>query len=318
MKRIAVMAAALAFAASVFAQEYPSRPIRIVQGFAPGGNADNIARVLGNEMSKSLGQPIVVETKPGAGGNLAADAVAKATPDGYTLLLAVGGHSVSGALYKSLPYRSVEDFDWISTATIFAFTISVNSEKGPKTLVELIQQAKSNSQGVSFGSAGIGSTQHLTGELLASATGSKMLHVPYKGDSASLTGLLGGETTFVVAPPTAVLPLVKGGKLRAIAVTRNVRWQGLPDVPTVEEGGVPGFDVASWAGLAAPAGTPRPIVMRLNAEMQKALQAAEVRGRLESFGGEVRGSTPEEMRARVASEVARWSKVVREAKIEQQ
>ena len=145
-----------------------------------------------------------------------------------------------------------------------------------------------------------------------------MLHVPYKGDSASLTGLLGGETTFVVAPPTAVLPLVKGGKLRAIAVTRNVRWQGLPDVPTVEEGGVPGFDVASWAGLAAPAGTPRPIVMRLNAEMQKALQAAEVRGRLESFGGEVRGSTPEEMRARVASEVARWSKVVREAKIEQQ
>jgi tripartite-type tricarboxylate transporter receptor subunit TctC len=317
MKKLAALLAVLALAAGVQAQEYPNRPIRIIQGFAPGGNADNIARVLGNEMAKGLGQPIVVETRAGAGGNLAADAVAKAAPDGYSLLLAVGGHSVSGALYKSLPYRTVEDFEWISTATIFAFTISVNAEKGPKTLGELIQAAKTG-QGVTFGSAGVGSTQHLTGELLASATGSKMLHVPYKGDAASLTGLLGGETTYVVAPPTAVLPLAKGGKLRVLAVTRSVRWQGLPEVPTADEAGVPGFDVASWAGLAAPAGTPRNVIMRLNAEMQKALQAPEVRARLESFGGEVRGSTPEEMRNRVTSEVARWKKVVQDSRIEQQ
>jgi tripartite-type tricarboxylate transporter receptor subunit TctC len=212
----------------------------------------------------------------------------------------------------------VEDFEWISTATLFPFTISVNADKGPKSMAELLQLAKAKPEGISYGSAGIGSTQHLTGELLASVTGLKMVHVPYKGDAASLTGLLGGETTFVVAPATAVLPHVKGGRLRAIAVTRNVRWQGMPEVPTAEEGGIAVFDVGSWAGLATTAGVPRPIVMRLHAEMQKALQAPEVRSRLEGFGGEVRGSTPEEMRLRIATEVQRWSQVIREAKIEQQ
>ena len=303
---------------TAFAQDYPSRPIRIFQGFAPGGNADNIARVLGAEMSKSLGQPMVVETRAGAGGNLAADLVAKATPDGYSLLLAVGGHPVSGALYKSLPFRPVEDFDWISTATLFPFTISVRSEGGPKSIEELLRAARAKPDAVTFGSAGIGTTQHLAGELLASVTGTKILHIPYKGDAAALTSLLGGEIVFVVAPPTAVLPHVKSGRLQAIAVTSGTRWQGMPDVPTATEAGATGFDVSSWAGLATTAGTPRAVVMRLNADMHKALQVPEVRSRLESFGGEVRGSTPEEMRARVASELARWSKVIRDAKIEQQ
>ena len=317
MKRLTAVLAMLALAAGVQAQDYPNRPIRILQGFAPGGNADNIARILGAEMSKGLGQPVVVESRPGAGGNIAANAVATSPGDGYTLLLAVGGHSVSGALYKSLPYRSVEDFAWISTATVFPFLISVNAEKGPKSLGDVIQSAKSSSQRVTFGSAGVGSTQHLIGELLASVSGSNMVHVAYKGDSASLAGLLGGETTFVVAPATAVLPLAQGGRLRVLGVTHNVRWKGMPDVPTVEEaGGISGFDVGSWAGLAAPAGTPRNIVMRLHGELQNALQAPEVRSRLENFGGEVRGSTPEEMRARITREVARWNKVIREANIE--
>jgi tripartite-type tricarboxylate transporter receptor subunit TctC len=170
---------------------------------------------------------------------------------------------------------------------------------------------------VTFGSAGVGSTQHLIGELLASVTGSSMVHVAYKGDSASLTGLLGGETTFVVAPATAVLPLAQGGRLRVLGVTHSARWKGMPDVPTVEEAaGIPEFDVGSWAGLAAAAGTPQSIVMRLHSELQKTLQMPEVRTRLEGFGGEVRGSTPEEMRARITREVARWSKVIDEAKIE--
>ena len=230
----------------------------------------------------------------------------------------MGGHSVSGALYKSLPYRSVEDFEWISTATVFPFLLVVRSDAKAQTVADLVQAAKVKADAVTYGSAGTGSTQHLTGELLASVVGAKMLHVPYKGDAGSLTALLAGDIDFVIAPATAALPGIKGGRIRPLAVTSATRWQGMPEVRTVQESGVQGFDVASWAGLATTAGTPRPIVMRLNAELQKALQVPEVRSRLEGFGGEVHGSTPEEMRSRVAAEVQRWSKVIREAKIEQQ
>ncbi len=303
---------------SAWAQEYPQRPIKIIQGFAPGGNADSIARLLGQEMSKGLGQPIVVEAKPGAGGNIAAQAVAQANPDGYTLLLAVGGHSVSGALYKSLGYKSVEGFEWISTATVFPFVISVRSDSPRKALGDIIAAARAKPDAVSYGSAGVGSTQHLTGALLSSQIGAKMLHVPYKGDAGSLTALIAGDVDFVVAPGTATLPQVKGGRIRAVAVTGATRWQGLPDVPTVQESGVPGFDVGSWAGLATTAGTPRAIVDRLNAEMHKALMVPELRARLEGFGGEVRGSTSEEMRNRVAGEIQRWAKVIADANIPKQ
>ena len=310
--------AGMTSAANVGAQEYPVRPLKIIQGFAPGGNADSIARLLGNEMSKSLGQPIVVEAKVGAGGNIAAEAVANAQPDGYTLLLAVGGHSVSGALYKTLGYKSVESFDWISTATVFPFVISVRSDSPQQTLGALIAAARARPDAVSYGSAGVGSTQHLTGELLASVTGAKMLHVPYKGDAGSLAALIAGDVNFVVAPATATLGHVKGGRLKAIAVTGSTRWKGLPEVPTAQEAGVEGFDVTSWAGLATTAGTPKAIVDKLNAAVHKALSVQEVRDRLESFGGEVRGSTPEEMRNRVAGEVQRWSKVILDANIPKQ
>lgn len=316
--RAMVFLAGLALMSAVQAQDYPNRPIKIIQGFAPGGNADSIARVLGQEMSKSMGQPIIVEAKPGAGGNIAAEAVARAQPDGYTLLLAVGGHTVSGALYKTLGYKSVEGFEWISTATVFPFVLSVRSDSPQQSVGELLALAGTKADGVSYGSAGVGSTQHLTGALLASVTGKQLLHVPYKGDAAALAALLAGDVNFVIAPGTATLPHVKGGRLKAIAVSGATRWQGLPDVPTVQEAGVPGFDVGSWAGLATTAGTPRAIVDKLNAEMQKALQSPEVRARLEGFGGEVRGSTPEEMRNRVASEVQRWSKVIAEAHIPRQ
>jgi len=264
--RLIAALAAVVLALGAQAQDYPVRPIRIIQGFAPGGNADSIARLLGQEMSKSLGQPVVVEAKPGAGGNIAAEAVAHAQPDGYTLLLAVGGHSVSGALYKALGYKSVESFEWISTATVFPFVLSVRSDSPRQTVAQFIAAARVKPDAVSYGSAGVGSTQHLTGALLASQSGTMMLHVPYKGDAGSLAALLAGDVDFVVAPGTATLPHVKGGRLKAIAVTGAARWQGLPDVPTVQEGGVEGFDVGSWAGLATTAGTPRAIVERLNTE----------------------------------------------------
>ena len=318
LARLALVAAVSLSPSGAWAQDYASRPIRIIQGFAPGGNADSIARLLGQEMSRGLGQPVIVETKAGAGGNIAAEAVARAQADGYTLLLAVGGHTVSGALYQTLGYKSVEGFEWISTATVFPFVLSVRSDSPQQTVADLLTLARGKPDGVSYGSAGVGSTQHLTGALLASMSATQLLHVPYKGDAAALAALLAGDVNFVVAPGTATLPHVRGGRLKAIAVSGATRWPGLPEVPTVQEAGVQGFDVSSWAGLATTAGTPRAIVDRLHVEMNKALQVPEIRARLESFGGEVRGSTPEEMRVRVASEVQRWAKVIAEARIPRQ
>lgn len=300
------------------AAAYPERPIKILQGFAAGGNADAIARAIGNEITKPLGQAMVVESQSGAGGTIAANTVARARPDGYTLLLATGGHTAAGALYKSLPYKTVEDFEMVSTITFFPFLLVTLADAKPATLAELLTQARAQPGKVAYGTAGIGSTHHLAGELLASMAKAELLHVPYRGDSASLSALLSGDIPFIIAPPTAVMSNIKAGKLRAIATTGSQRWAGLPAVPTVTEQGVAGYDVSSWAGLMAPAGTPRPIIDRLNSEVQKALQLPAVRSRLEDMGGEAKGSTPEEMRAMVAAQTQKWIKVVADAKIPQQ
>ena len=297
------------------AQAYPDRPIKIMQGFAPGGNADNIARTVGMEMGKGLGQNIVVEAQAGAGGTIAANTVAKARPDGYSLLLATGGHAVAGALYNNLAYRTVQDFEMVSTITYFPFLVVVPANSKYPSLSALLAAARANPTEVSYGTAGIGSTHHLAGELLASMSKTQLLHVPFRGDSASLTSLLGGEIPMIIAPPTAVMANIKSGKLRAIATTGPQRWQGLPDVPTVSEQGVSGYDVQSWAGLMAPAGTPKPVIDRLNAELQKALLVPAVKTRLEDMGGEVRGSTSEEMRNMVATQTQKWIQVVNDAKI---
>jgi tripartite-type tricarboxylate transporter receptor subunit TctC len=306
---------ALALPGVALAQAYPDRPIKVLQGFAPGGNADNIARTVGMEMSKGLGQNIVVEAQAGAGGTIASNTVAKSRPDGYTLLLATGGHAVAGAMYNNLAYRTVEDFEMVSTITYFPFLVVVPANSKYASLTALLAAAKANPTELSYGTAGIGSTHHLAGELLASMSQTKLLHVPYRGDSASLTALLGGEIPMIIAPPTAVLANIKAGKLKAIATTGPQRWQGLPDVPTVAEQGVAGYDVQSWAGLMAPAGTPKPVIDRLNAELQKALLVPAVKTRLEDMGGEVRGSTSEEMRNMVATQTQKWIQVVNDAKI---
>lgn len=308
-------ATTLALPLMALAQAYPDRPIKILQGFAPGGNADNIARTVGLEMSKGLGQSILVESKAGAGGTIGANTVAKSQPDGYTLLLATGGHSVAGAMYNSLPYRTVQDFEMVSTITYFPFLVVVPADSKYASLTALLAAAKANPTEVSYGTAGIGSTHHLAGELLASMSKTQLLHVPYRGDSASLTSLLGGNVPMIIAPPTAVLANIKAGKLRAIATTGPQRWQGLPDVPTVAEQGVAGYDVQSWAGLMAPAGTPKFIIDRLNAELQKALVVPVVKTRLEEMGGDVRGSTSDEMRKMVAEQTQKWIQVVNDAKI---
>jgi tripartite-type tricarboxylate transporter receptor subunit TctC len=297
------------------AQAWPQRPIRVVQGFAAGGNADAIARLVSTEMAKSLGQPMVVDALAGAGGTLASAAVARAAPDGYSLLLATGGHAVAGALYEKLPYQTVESFQMVSTVTFFPFLLVTQPDAKLRAWPDLVSLAKATAGGVAYGTAGVGSTHHLIGELLAHQSGAPLLHVPFRGDSASITALLGGEIPFVIAPPTAVLGQLKAGKLRALAVTSPQRWSGMPEVPTLAEQGLAGFDVRSWAGWMLPAGTPQPIVQRLHAETQKALQVPAVKARLEEMGGEARGSTPQEMATLVAAELQKWSRVVADAKI---
>ena len=300
------------------AQAWPDRPLKIFQGFAAGGNADAIARLIGSEISKPLGQAIVVEAQAGAGGTIAANTVARARPDGYTLLLATGGHAVAGALYNTLPYQTVTSFEAVCTITYFPFLLVTTAESRMRNFRDVVTAATAAPGTVAYGTAGIGSTHHLAGELLAKMAGVKLLHVPYRGDAASLTSLLAGDVPFIIAPPTAVLTNIKAGKLRAIATTGPQRWPGLPDVPTVAEQGVAGYDVRSWAGLMVPAGTPRAVIDRVNAETLKALQIPAVKARLEEMGGEARGSTPEEMKALVTSELARWTQVVADAKIPKQ
>ena len=301
-----------------FAQNYPDKNIKIMQGFAPGGNADAIARAVGSEISKSVGQAVVVEAQAGAGGTIAATTVAKAKPDGYTLLLATGGHAVAGAIYNNLNSKTDQDFEMVSTLTYFPFLIVINAENKSANFPALLSQAKANPGKIAYGTAGIGSTHHLAGELLASMAKVDLLHVPYRGDAGSITALLAGDVPFIIAPPTAVLTNIKAGKLKAIAATGPQRWVGLPDVPTVAEQGVPGYDVRSWAGLMAPAGTPKPVIDKLNSETLKAIQLTHVKARLEEMGGDVRGSTPDEMKNMVAFETQKWIQVVNNAKIPKQ
>ncbi|HJS05225.1 MAG TPA: tripartite tricarboxylate transporter substrate binding protein [Variovorax sp.] len=322
MRRRRFVAAGLTLACAApltaSAQDFPDKPIKIYQGFAAGGNADTIARVVSAEMSKGLGQPFVVEAQTGAGGTIAATTVARARPDGYTLLLATGGHAVAGALYNKLNYQTVADFQMISTVTFFPFLLVVRADSPYRSLAELLAAARADARSVSYGSAGVGSTHHLAGELLVRSAKAELLHVPYRGDAASVTALLGGEVPLIVAPPTAVMANIKAGKLRALATTGAQRWSAMPEVPTVAEQGVAGYDVSSWAGFMAPAGTPRPVVERLRSETLKALQVAAVRARLEDMGGEARGSTPEEMTTMVSAELKRWTAVVNDAHIPRQ
>ena len=298
------------------AETWPSRPIRVLQGFPAGGNADAIARLVGTEMGHGLGQPFVVESVTGAGGTLASAVVGRAEPDGYTMLLATGGHAVAGALYNKLPYETVTSFQMVSTITFFPFLVVTQASSKFRNLQDVLAAAKAAPGSVNYGTAGVGSTHHLVGELLASMAGVNMLHVPYRGDARSVPALLGGEVPLIIVPPTAALGHLKAGTMRALAVTGEQRWPGMPEVPTVAEQGVPGFDVRSWAGWMVPAGTPQPIVERLHAETQKALQIPAVKARLEEMGGEARGSTPQEMTAMVSAEVQKWTKVVADAKIE--
>jgi tripartite-type tricarboxylate transporter receptor subunit TctC len=298
----------------VMGQDYPQRPIQLVHGFGAGGNADTIARIIAAPLAEALGKPVVVEPKTGAGGNIASDYVAKARPEGYALVLLTGGHAVSAGLYRSLPFDPVEDFAMVSTVAFFPFVIAVRQDHAFRSLADLLAAAKAKPGAVSYSSVGIGSTQHLTGELLASMAGVEMTHVPYRGGMAPLTDLLSGQIDVMVDSLTVTAPQIEAGKIRGLGATSPARWPSLPDVPAAAET-VPGFDVRSWVGIATTRGTPPAVVERLNREIRAVLALPQVKGRLETMGNEVRGGTPEEMRIHVTAEVAKWRQVIRTANV---
>jgi tripartite-type tricarboxylate transporter receptor subunit TctC len=317
MTRIAVGAllALMTFSSAAAAQDYPSRPIKFMHGFPPGGNVDIIARLLGNEMSKGLGQSIVVEPKPGVAGSLAAEAVARSDPDGYTLLVVPSAHPAHGALSRNLSYKVVDDFEWISVVSFYPFLICVRKDSRFQTLKDLIDEARRNPGVLKYGSAGVGSILHTTVELMGNETKTKFLHIPYRGEMPAITGLLQGDIDFIAATSGPISARIRLGEFRALAVTGKVRWRDFPDVPTVEEQGIPGFEVISWTGLAGPAKLPMPIVDKLNAEVRRAILVPDVKGKLESMGGDPRATTPAEMRALVASQFATWTRLAKEANI---
>ena len=312
---ITVVAAVVALAAPVQAQNYPNRLIKLVQGFPPGGNVDIIARILANEMEKGLGQSMVVEGKPGLAGSLAAETIARSDPDGYSLLVLPSAHPAHGALSKNVKYKVVDDFTWISVASFYPFMICVPKDSRFQTLKQLVDEARANPGALKYGSAGVGSILHTTVELLANQTKTQFLHVPYRGEAPALTGMLTGDIDFIAATTGPISARVRAGEFRALAVTGRTRWRDFPDVPTVAEVAVPGFEVISWTGLAGPANLPKPIIDRLNAELRRTLAVPDVKNRLEAMGGDPRATTPDEMKALVARQYETWKKLAAEANL---
>jgi tripartite-type tricarboxylate transporter receptor subunit TctC len=298
------------------AQSWPSKPIRIVIAQAPGSATDVISRVVGNQLAVSLGQPIVIDARPGAGGVLGTEVAARSAPDGYTLFMANNStHGSNPAVYAKLPYDAVKDFAPISFVASVPYVLMVDPKLPVKTVQEFIALAKSKPGKMNYASAGNGSTHHFCGELLKSMTGIDIQHIPYKGSGPGIAGLLGGEVSMMFSNVADIGLQIRGGKVRALAVTAQKRASLLPEVPTMAEAGLPDFVITSWFGLLAPAGTPAAIIARLNAETVKVLGRADVKATLAAQGLEVAPSTPEQFAAHIKSEIAQFTQIARAAGI---
>jgi tripartite-type tricarboxylate transporter receptor subunit TctC len=304
-------------AAPVYGQSYPDKPIRFYVGFPPGGSTDLVSRLLGQKLSERLKQPVVVEQKVGGTGLIANDAVAKAPPDGHTMVLLTGGHPGTAAVMKKLPYDPVKDFGMVSTVIEYPMVISVAPESPIKSFAELVARAKAQPGRVSFSSAGPGSLHHLLGEWLSIEAGTTMLHVPFKGAAPAYTELLGGRIDILIETATFSFPHIRGGKLRPLALSSAGRYPLMPEVQSVAEV-LPGVEFSSWLGVAVAPGTPRPVIERLNRELGAILAEDDVKQRFAGFGGVPAHSTPEAMRGRVEREIERWNRVVESRKIERQ
>ena len=315
---VRLLVAAVVFATSMMAaqaQDYPNRLIKIVQGFSPGGNVDIIARIIANQLQKELGQPVVVEAKPGAAGSLAAEAVARSEPDGYTLLVLPSAHAMYGGLARNVKYKVIDDFTWISMASAYPFLICVRKDSPIQTLKQLIDEAHAKPGNLKYGSSGYGTGLHTIIELIASHTQSQFLHVPYRGEGAAITALLTGEIDFVGVTTGTISARVRSGEFRALAVSSKDRWDDLPDVPTAAEAGIPGFEFMSWTGLAGPPHLPPPVLGRLTEAMRRIVAAPDVKTRLEAMGGDARATTPDEMRDVVARQYEIWKKLGKDANL---
>jgi tripartite-type tricarboxylate transporter receptor subunit TctC len=295
------------------AQPFPNKPMRIVVTFTTGGAPDIIARILGERMSTVWGQPVVIDNKPGSGGNIGADFVAKSPPDGHTIVVGtVGTHSIDGALYPKMPYDMVKDFAPVSLVATTPNMLVINNEVPAKTLRELIDLGKKEGK-MSFASSGSGTSIHVSGELFKSMTGIDMTHIPYKGRASAIPDLLGGRVTMMFDNMPSSLPLVREGKLRALGVTSQKRSPAAPEIPTIAEAGLPGFEAVSWFAVFAPSGTPKPIVDKLQTEISRILKLPDVAKRLNDIGLDPVGSTAEELAAYQRTEIIKWAKVVKDS-----
>ena len=312
---LVVTAAACVAIVPAHAQQYPAKPIRLMHGFLAGGNVDLNARLIATPMAGILGQQVVVEGRPGAGGTVAAAQVARSPADGYTLFLAAGGHAASPALYRSLPYDAVKDFTFVTLVTSNPYFIATHPSFPAKTVAEMVRYAKKDPGKLDYATGGVGTGMHLVSLLFQSRLSIKMLHVPYKGGTATPAAVAGGEVPIMFGAPGEVQPLADAGKLRLIAVTSGTRWKLMPGVPTLSETVLPGFDVRGWSALIGPANLPAAVVARLNEAARVAMARPEVVESFRAKGSEPAPASPEEARKFVAGEVARWGKVIKDENI---
>jgi tripartite-type tricarboxylate transporter receptor subunit TctC len=313
------LAASVLFVATdVTAQNYPTKPIRVIVGFGPGGVADLTCRVVAQKLSTQLGQQVLIENRPSAGGIVAADAVAKAAPDGYNLLLMSNGNAVSASLFKTLPYDAITDFAPVSTLGFFDLAVITSADSKIKSVKDLLAYAKANPGKLNIGTINVGSTQNLAAELFRGMSGIDATIVPYKGSPDVLVALRGGDVQVSFDMLAPIISQYKSGAVNVIAITADHRFTGLPDVPTVAESGLAGYNATSWNAIAAPAKTPAAIIEKLNKEINSALAAPEVKGKLLELGVTARGGSPDDLKNLLTSEIKKWQGVIERAKIPKQ
>ena len=301
---------ALAAATARAQQTWPDRPVSMIHGFPPGGTVDLVARIIADGLARRIGQPVIVEGRPGASGTTAAGLVARAEPNGHTIFAIPSGHIVVGATFKTLPYRTIEDFTPISMLTEYPYVLVTHADNSVRTFDDMLKAARSKDTPLLYGTPGHGSGPHLAIELLGKQTGIRLQHIPYRGSALAVADLIGKRIDFMMDPPGALLQFIKDGRLRALAVTGETRFFALPEVPTISEAGLSGYSVTAWQALLGPAGLPHPIVEKLNVETGRVLRDPSMIERLRSVGNEAKPSTSEELRARMIDDLAKWNSVV--------